>query len=262
LAALLDAQRRLPPGRSGGPARARAPPAVVEPDAGVPARAVAPAAQGAGGGLRAPGRQPRLEFPRGRPRSIVAAAIPAGGCRQQRPTPRGPPGGRPRPAREPSALVHGSPRSVGRTDSPLVGVAPAVLTAAWSRGQPQAAQDGVKFRVAGHAESPHCRALEGQVASLGLNEHVELLGHLPRTQALALMSRSHLGVVLAQDQVLSIPAKLYEPVALGIPMLVVAEQGSAAALEGQRLGASVVEPQDAERVAPHRALVWRSDLCT
>src|SRR2546430_13608159 len=40
------------------------------------------------------------------------------------------------------------------------------------------------------SESPHCRALEGQVASLGLNEHVELLGHLPRTQALALDRKS------------------------------------------------------------------------
>ena len=133
---------------------------------------------------------------------------------------------------------------------------------AFLQRHPQAAQDGVKLRVAGRAESPHRRALEEQVASLGLNEHVEVLGQLPRTQALALMSRSHLGVVLAQDQVLSIPAKLYEPVALGIPTLVVAEQGSAAALEGRRLGASVVEPQDAEGVARLLEQVWRREVRT
>lgn len=122
---------------------------------------------------------------------------------------------------------------------------------------PQAAHDGVKFRVAGYAESP-C-ALQEAVASSGLGEYVDVLGHLPRTEALDLMSRSHLGVVLAQDQELQIPAKLYEPVALGVPTLVVAEQGSAAAIEGQRLGASVLEPQDAEGIARLLEQLWRHE---
>ena len=127
---------------------------------------------------------------------------------------------------------------------------------------PEAAQGGVKLRVAGRAESPRALALEEQVASLGLGEYVEVLGQLPRTQALDLMSRSHLGVVLAQDQELAIPAKLYEPVALGIPTLVVAEKGSAAAVEGQRLGASVLEPHDAEGIARLLEQLWRSDRRT
>jgi hypothetical protein len=91
---------------------------------------------------------------------------------------------------------------------------------------------------------------------------VEVLGQLPRTQALDLMSRSHLGVVLAQDQVVSIPAKLYEPVALGILTLVVAERGSGAALEGQRLGASVLEPHDAEGIARLLEQLWRREMRT
>jgi glycosyltransferase involved in cell wall biosynthesis len=127
---------------------------------------------------------------------------------------------------------------------------------------PEAAQDGVKLRVAGHAETPHARALEEQVASLGLGEYVEVLGQLPRAQALDLMSRSHLSVVLAQNQEWSIPAKLYEPVALGIPTLVVAEQGSAAALEGQRLGASVLEPHDAEGIARLLERLWHREMPT
>jgi glycosyltransferase involved in cell wall biosynthesis len=127
---------------------------------------------------------------------------------------------------------------------------------------PEAAQGGVKLRVAGRAESPHARAIEEQVASLGLGEYVEVLGQLPRTQALELMSRSHLSVVLAQRQELAIPAKLYEPVALGIPTLVVAEKGSAAATEGQRLGASVLEPDDAEGIAHLLKRLWCRELQT
>lgn len=130
------------------------------------------------------------------------------------------------------------------------------------RRHPEAVQGEVKLRVAGRVESPHARALENQVASLGLSEHVEVLGHLPRTQALDLMSRSHLSVVLAQDQALSIPAKLYEPVALGIPTLVVAEEGSAAAVEGQRLGVSVREPKDAAGIARLLERLWGRETRT
>jgi glycosyltransferase involved in cell wall biosynthesis len=127
---------------------------------------------------------------------------------------------------------------------------------------PEAAQGGVKLRVAGRAESPHARALEEQVAALGLGEYVEVLGQVPRTQALDLMSRSHLAVVLAQSQAWSTPAKLYEPVALGIPTLVVAEHDSAAAMEGQRLGTNVLEPDDAEGIAHLLERVWRRETRT
>jgi glycosyltransferase involved in cell wall biosynthesis len=127
---------------------------------------------------------------------------------------------------------------------------------------PEAARGGVKLRVAGRVESPLAGAFEEQVASLRLGGYVEVLGQLPRTQALELISRSHLAVVLAQDQEWTIPAKLYEPVTLGIPTLVVAEQGSAAATEGRRLGVSVLEPQDAEGIVRLLERLWRHEMRT
>jgi len=139
-----------------------------------------------------------------------------------------------------------------------------VLRALWLflHRHPEAAQGGSKVRVAGRTEPACALALEEEVASLGLGEHVDVLGELPRSQALDLMSRSHLGVVLAQEQQLAIPAKLYEPVVLGIPTLVVAEKGSAAAVEGQRLGATVLEPHDAEGIAHLLEQIWRSEMRT
>jgi hypothetical protein len=51
-------------------------------------------------------------------------------------------------------------------------------------------------------------------------------------------------LVLAQDQELQVPGKLYESVYLGCRTLVVAERDSASAEEAKRLGAMCVEPSD------------------
>src|SRR3989475_9030404 len=99
---------------------------------------------------------------------------------------------------------------------------------------PEAAEAGSKLRVAGHANASCAHAFATQVASLGLERHVDLLCPLPRAQALKVVSRSRLVVVLAQEQELQVPAKLYESLAMGIPTLVIAEEGSAAGVEGKR----------------------------
>src|SRR5205823_12102020 len=56
---------------------------------------------------------------------------------------------------------------------------------------------------------------------------------------------------------LQIPAKLYESVAMGIPTLVVAPAGSAAAVEGERVGAVVRDAADIEGIACVLERLWR-----
>jgi len=124
---------------------------------------------------------------------------------------------------------------------------------------PDAARAGSKLRVAGHAEARHAGAFEDAVAASGLGPYVEVLGPLPRAQALNVVSRSRLVVVLAQQQQLQIPGKLYESVAMGLPTLVVAEVDSAAGVEGSRLGATVHDPADVEGIAGVLEQLWRGD---
>ncbi|MGH7608204.1 MAG: glycosyltransferase, partial [Gemmatimonadales bacterium] len=125
---------------------------------------------------------------------------------------------------------------------------------------PAAARDGSRFRVAGHIDQAPGSALPAEVDALGLTHHVEHLGVLPREAALRLAARSRLAVVLAQDQGLQVPAKLYELVALGTPTLVVAEPGSAARSEAERLGAIAAAPDDVPAIAEVLADVWRGAL--
>jgi glycosyltransferase involved in cell wall biosynthesis len=122
---------------------------------------------------------------------------------------------------------------------------------------PDAAQAGSRLRVAGGAGVGHARAFHDAVAAAGIAQYVEVLGHLPRAQALDVLSRSRLAVVLAQEQDVQVPAKLYESVAMGIPTLVVAPADSAAGVEGIRVGAVVRDADDVEGIAGLLGELWR-----
>jgi glycosyltransferase involved in cell wall biosynthesis len=124
---------------------------------------------------------------------------------------------------------------------------------------PAAAQGGSKLRIAGEAGAAHARSFYETIAAARMEQYVEVLGKLPRAQALDVVSRSRLAVVLAQEQELQVPAKLYESVAMGIPTLVVAPADSAAGVEGGRVGAVVRDPADVEGIACLLEQLWRDD---
>lgn len=122
---------------------------------------------------------------------------------------------------------------------------------------PEAARAGTKLRIAGEADAAHAQVLNDAVAAAGVAQYLEVLGVVSRSEALGVVARSRLAVVLAQDQELQIPAKLYESVAMGIPTLVVAPRHSAAAVEGNRLGVAVHDSGDIEGIAGLLERLWR-----
>lgn len=126
--------------------------------------------------------------------------------------------------------------------------------------RPDAVQAGSKLRIAGHAEALNARTRDEEIASLGLEQHVDVLGLLPREQALDVVSRSRLAVVLAEDWKVQVPAKLYELVAMGVPTLLVAGERGAAAAEAQRLGATVLDPSDIGGIVTLLERLWRNEI--
>lgn len=122
---------------------------------------------------------------------------------------------------------------------------------------PEAAASGTRLRIAGHMDESAVRNLHDETASLGLGAYVEYCGVLPRTAALRLVGRSRVAFVLAQEQELQVPAKLYETVALGVRTIVVASETSAAASEARRLGACAVDPGDVTGIAQLLGDAWQ-----
>jgi glycosyltransferase involved in cell wall biosynthesis len=124
------------------------------------------------------------------------------------------------------------------------------------RDHPEA-RDAVKLRLAGTMEAEHLTRFWSDVDAAGLHGQVEVLGRLPRADALDLINRSHLSLVLAQDQRVQVPAKLYECVAMRVPTLVIAEPSSAAAREGRRIGAIACDPTDLDGIRQLIERLWQ-----
>lgn len=103
----------------------------------------------------------------------------------------------------------------------------------------------LRLSIAGPIESTHREKLLQDIAAAGVDNLVDIHGVIPRAQALDLLNRSHLALVLAQDQPMQVPAKLYECVGLGVATLVIAEETSAAAREARRIGAMTLADSDA-----------------
>jgi hypothetical protein len=122
--------------------------------------------------------------------------------------------------------------------------------------QPEARSEGCTIHLAGEMDGEQRAALCRLSEQLGLTECVQLYGSVPRVQALGVLARAHVAVVVAQGQDMMIPAKLYEAIAVGRAVLVLAPSASATGIEAARLGARVVDPQDIERLEQEVEHLW------
>lgn len=147
--------------------------------------------------------------------------------------------------RDVTAVEHGSIAHVGTLygNRSLSSVFTAMASVRRNRAETAAS---LSLNIAGPLESPHRERMHDEIEAAGVTSMVHVHGVMPRQQALELLSRSHLALVLAQDQPMCVPAKLYESVGLGIPTLVIAEETSAAAREARRIGAMALDGEDVD----------------
>ncbi len=96
-----------------------------------------------------------------------------------------------------------------------------------------------------------------EVDASDLHDAVDVRASVPAVEALDIINRSHLTVVLAQDQPTQIPAKLYECVAMRVPTLVIGESNSAAYREAKRIGALACEADDIDGIRQIIERVWQ-----
>jgi hypothetical protein len=116
-----------------------------------------------------------------------------------------------------------------------------------------------RLRFVGSVEPAHRHAVEAARAA-GLADRIALEPPLARHDALRLLARTHLAVVLAIRQDELVPAKLFESVAMGVPTLVISETGSATARAAQRVGAIHHAPDDLDGMARTFARAGRGEL--
>jgi len=122
------------------------------------------------------------------------------------------------------------------------------------RSVPEAVPD-FRIRFVGPVSPPYDGILEEARAG-SLSRHLELVGSVPRQEALGELAASSVALVLAPDQGLMVPAKIFESVGMGVPTLAITEPGSATAHAARRLGAEVADPDDPAEVAAALERLW------
>jgi glycosyltransferase involved in cell wall biosynthesis len=135
-------------------------------------------------------------------------------------------------------MAHVGTLYAGRSFSPVF----AAMRLLVEKGDARAQNLGI--HIAGPLESPHREIMQAEIEQLGLSANVMVHGMVSRRSALELVRRAEMALVLAQNQPLCVPAKLYESLALGTPTLVIAEPDSAAAREARRVGAMTADATD------------------
>lgn len=84
----------------------------------------------------------------------------------------------------------------------------------------------ILVKLAGYCDTIAGIPISTVVARYGLESSVEVNGLMPHAEALEMIRRSHLGLLLAPEQPMQIPAKVYEYMGLGTRILAIAKQGA------------------------------------
>jgi glycosyltransferase involved in cell wall biosynthesis len=111
------------------------------------------------------------------------------------------------------------------------------------------AADAVRFKLIGH-----CRSINGTPTSVlarkyGLESVVEVHDTIPHADALDIVSRSHLALLLAPDLPFQIPAKVYDYLGAGTRILAIADDGGTADLVRETASGQAFSPGDVEGIA-------------
>ncbi|MDZ4169830.1 MAG: glycosyltransferase [Coriobacteriia bacterium] len=134
---------------------------------------------------------------------------------------------------------------------------PAPLLTALARAR-ELSDSEIRFEIVGSWPD----GLEASIEAAGLSDEVVLTSYLPHREALERTARADVGVLLIADMpgaAGSCPAKLYEYLGMGMPVLIVGpDDGMPAAVLAETCGGSVIHPDDVEALA--RELVRLAEL--
>lgn len=111
-------------------------------------------------------------------------------------------------------------------------------------GGKQIDADRVILRFIGGCGEAEGRAIHALIHQLGLTDAVEILPWSPRQHALEMMVRSHVLLLLAEDQPLQIPGKVYDYLGAGSDILAMTGDGATADLLREIRRGFVVSPGD------------------
>ncbi|MBI5643635.1 MAG: hypothetical protein HY954_09215 [Deltaproteobacteria bacterium] len=86
----------------------------------------------------------------------------------------------------------------------------------------------IRMNLAGDCGAVNGRTISELVKTYGLDEEIEVSGTIPYSAAIETVGRSHLALLLAPSQPYQIPAKVYDYIGVGTPVLALTGEGATA----------------------------------
>lgn len=111
--------------------------------------------------------------------------------------------------------------------------------------------DRIRIKLVGHCGEIDGRSTASVAQHYELSDVVEIIPPVPYGQALEIVGRSHLALLLAPDQPLQIPAKVYDYLGTGTPIIALAGEGATADVIRQTGSGAVFAPDDIKGIAEY-----------
>lgn len=109
---------------------------------------------------------------------------------------------------------------LGRTPEPLFAAIQELLREGKIR------EGDIRVKLVGNCDQVNGAPISDIIERYGLCSAVEVSGLVPHAKSLEIIRRSHLGLLLAPEQPLQIPAKVYEYMGLGTTVLAIVKDGA------------------------------------
>jgi len=105
-------------------------------------------------------------------------------------------------------------------------------------------RDFLEIRFIGNCRFCDGKSVEAMATDLGLKDVVTFVDSIPRSEALKEMAKSHVGLVLAPQQPLQIPGKVFDLIGMKASILCISEHGATKRLMEKYPLARTVDPND------------------
>ena len=86
--------------------------------------------------------------------------------------------------------------------------------------------DEIHIKLVGHCDRIENKPIEAVIEKYGLNGIVQISNPVPYEESIKIIKRSHLALLLAPDQPLQIPAKVFDYIGAGTPILTITQKGA------------------------------------
>lgn len=115
--------------------------------------------------------------------------------------------------------------------------------------QDKISQEKICIKLIGNCDNIDGCSTSEMIHSYGLDTVVEVLKPVPYSKVLEIISKSHIALLFAPNQAMQIPAKLYDYIGAGIPVLALADPGATASLINTKKIGKAFEPDDVKGIA-------------